>query len=718
MFLRVIYVSEGHGSMVKSARGRRWLFIGGVVLVLVVAAAAATPFLIPVDRYRPLLEQYIRAGTGRDVRIAALRLVLWPRVHVHAVDVRLRNPAGFPTEDAIEVKSVDLGVEPRALLTRRLVITYVALSGVRVNVLSDAAGRTNYDLPAPPQSAPAVTTEATDGGQSLLALTPIGAVTVKNVEIAIGGLDAARGRTTPVVTLAGLNARVRSIDPSASDWTKRLEITADLRGARLVTPLLAAPVRFQSGEFHLSGGKGLGTFAADLDTMRATGTVAIANVASPAVTFTLTIPRLDANFLQRLARISVGPAVSGSAEPRRLVARGEVGIDKFVFSAIEADRIRCRVSIYTDAVRADSYTLAAYGGTVQGAATLNYASAGLPASGTARVRGLDLGQVVRLADPRAPKIAGAVDADLGLSTTLGQDPLAALVAAGTFAVHQLAAPPVAASQASGRLSVRGGRLELPAYTLSAYGGTLQGAAALDYAAAALPVAGTVRARAINAAQFVGIFNPGPPRITGTLDADLRLSTALRRDPRAALTGAGTFAVRNGTLPGLNLRDFMVTAARTLQLSLPQGPTRFRYFGGDVSIAQQRVSSQALKLGGDDIEGMGRGSFGFDKTLDYTGTGVLKSLTSPGTSSMAGVVPSAGEIMGRFVPGASGATGVRIPFSIHGTFDEPKFALAGRPEFMNGTGSQPRQKPPQPQQPQLPRLPQLPPALQDLLKPPL
>lgn len=702
--------------MVRSSRGRQWLLIGGAVLVLVVAAAAATPFLIPVDRYRPLLEQYIRAGTGRDVRIAALRLVLWPRVHVHAADVRLRNPAGFPTGDAIEAKSVDLGVEPRALLTRRLAITYVALSGVRVNVLSDAAGRTNYDLPAPPRAAPPVTAGAAAGGQPLLALTPIGAVTMKNVEVAIGGLDARGGQTTPVVTLAGLNARVRSIDPSASDWTKRLEITADLRGARLVTPLLAAPVRFQSGEFHLSGGKGQGTFAAALDTMRATGTVAIAGVAPPAVTFTLAIPRLDANRLQRLVRTRGGPAVPGPAGPRRLVARGEVGIDKFVFSPIEADRIRSRLSIYTDAVRADSYMLGAYGGTVQGAAALNYASAGLPASGTARVRNLDLGQVVRLANPRAPKIAGAVDADLRLSTALGRDPLAALVAAGTFAVHRLAVPPVAASQASGRLSVRGGRLELPAYTLSAYGGTVQGAAALDYAAAALPVAGTVRARAINVAQVVGIFNPGPPRITGALDTDLRLSTALGRDPRAALTGAGTFAVRNGTLPGLNLRGFMVTAARALQLSLPQGPTRFRYFGGDVRIAQQRVSSQALRLDGDDIEGTGRGSFGFDKTLDYTGTGVLKSLTSPGTSPVAGVVPSAGEILGRFVPGAAGATGVRIPFSIHGTFDDPKFALAGTPEFIRGTGPQPQQMPPQPQQPQLPQLPQLPPALQNLLKP--
>lgn len=696
--------------MVRLARGRRWLFIGGAILALGVAAAAATPFLIPVERYRPLLEQYIQAGTGREVRIAALRLVLWPRVHVHAVDVRLRNPVRFPTGDAILVKSVDLGVEPRALLTRRLAITYVALSGVRVNVLSDAAGRTNYDLPAPPRSAPPLTA----GGQSLLAFTPIGAVTVKNVEVAIGRLDPAREQTTPVVTLVGLNARVSSIDPSASDWTRRIEITADLRDARLVTPLLAAPVRFRSGEFHLSGGKALGTFAADLDAMRATGTVAIADVASPAVTFTLVIPRLDANLLQRFVRTRGGPAVSGPAGPRRLVARGEVGIDKFVLSPIEADRIRCRLSIYMDAVRADSYTLAAYGGTVQGAAALSYASVGLPASGTARVRGLDLGQVVRLADPRAPKIAGAVDADLGLSTALGRDPLAALVAAGTFAVHQLTAPPLAASQVSGLLSVRGGKLELPAYTLSAYGGTVQGAAALDYAAAALPVAGTVRARAINVAQVVGIFNPGPATITGMLDTDLRLTTALRRDPRAALSGAGTFAVRNGTLPGLNLRDFMVTAARTLSLNPPQGPTRFRYFGGDVNIAQQRVSSQALRLDGDDIEGTGRGSFAFDKTLDYTGTGVLKSLTSPGTSSMVEGVPSAGEIMGRFVPGASGATGVRIPFSIHGTFDDPKFALAGRPEFVKGTGSRPQQKPPQPQ---LPRLPQLPPALQDLLKPP-
>jgi uncharacterized protein involved in outer membrane biogenesis len=45
-----------------------------------------------VDRCRPVLQDYIRTATGRDVQIAALRLALWPRPHVSAADVRLMNP--------------------------------------------------------------------------------------------------------------------------------------------------------------------------------------------------------------------------------------------------------------------------------------------------------------------------------------------------------------------------------------------------------------------------------------------------------------------------------------------------------------------------------------------------------------------------------------------------------------------------------------------------
>src|SRR5437588_3128627 len=214
---------------------------------------------------------------------------------------------------------------------------------------------------------------------------------------------------------------------------------------------------------------------------------------------------------------------------------------------------------------------------------------------------------------------------------------------------------------------------------------------------------TAQARGINLGRMVSTLSPQARKITGTLDADLRLATAAGRDPKAALTGTGAFAVRNGSFPGLDLKSSLAQMARALQLNVPAGDTRFRYFGGDLRIARQRVESHSLRLQGDDPDGTAGGSLGFDKTLDYTGVAVLKALAA-GASASAGALPSVSQLFGKMVPGAAGATGAQVPFSLRGTLDDPKFSLAGTPQFIRSQTTQPP-----PDQPQ-------PPSLQDLFKP--
>src|ERR1700731_2472521 len=149
-----------------------WVLIGGVVFVLGLAVALAVPFLIPVDRFRPLLVRSIEAGTGRQVQIDALTLHLVPTVHIHVVNVRVSNPQGFPQGDAIILKSVDLGIAPRALLSRRLDVTYIAVGGVRANLLRNPTGRTNFELPVPPGGVPPGSVAA--GGAPFLTVDHVG----------------------------------------------------------------------------------------------------------------------------------------------------------------------------------------------------------------------------------------------------------------------------------------------------------------------------------------------------------------------------------------------------------------------------------------------------------------------------------------------------------------------------------------------------------------
>ena len=680
-----------------------WVRVGGAILFLVLAAAVAAPFLIPVDRFRPLLVQFIDAATGRNIQIDALRLHLVPTIHIQAVNVRLKNATGFPDGDALVVKSVDLGVAPLALLSRRVVVTGIAIKAVHVNLLSDPAGRTNFD-PASPGRVPRPSkTPAARGGTPLLTLGRIGAVTARNVEITLADIDAPHRRITPTLTLAGVNAGVRSIDPTAANWLSRLDVGFDLRGTRLTTSSLTKPVVFETGDLRIKAGGARGTFSASLDRTRVTGTVTIGKFDPLSIRFTVATPELDVNTLERLAAHNGGGSAHLPSGPSRLLARGDVKVDRLLLTPFEATRATGQVSIYTNAVHLDSYTLSAYGGTIQGVAALNYGTAGLPANATAIVRGLNLEPVLSALSPRAPKAIGALDADLKVTTSLARDPRASLLARGPVRMDRLVLSPLEATRLRGVLTADSRTIRLDSTTFTAYGGTVRGGAALNYTLANLPAVVAATAQGVNVASLLSALSPGARKVTGALEANLNLATALGRDPQAALTGSGIFAVRDGSFPGLDLKNNMAQMARALAVNVPAGDTRFRYFGGDLRIAQERAYSNALQLNADGLDGTARGSVGFNHTLDYTGTGVLKSL-GPGMSLAASGLPSVGGILDRVVPGAGSVTGARVPFSLRGTIDAPKFSLAGVPQFLRDQSPLQQQQPPQqPQQPSLPDL---------------
>jgi hypothetical protein len=120
---------------------------------------------------------------------------------------------------------------------------------------------------------------------------------------------------------------------------------------------------------------------------------------------------------------------------------------------------------------------------------------------------------------------------------------------------------------------------------------------------------------------------------------------------------------------------MVQIAKALQYHGPSGATRFSYFGGDLRFAQQRGYSNDLRLHGEGLEGTARGSFGFNKTLDYGGTAVVQTVASK-TPSAGGLFAKIGNLLGEVVRGVTGPTEVRAAFYLKGTFERSKFLLVG------------------------------------------
>jgi hypothetical protein len=178
------------------------------------------------------------------------------------------------------------------------------------------------------------------------------------------------------------------------------------------------------------------------------------------------------------------------------------------------------------------------------------------------------------------------------------------------------------------------------------------------------------------------------------------------DPLAALTGAGTFAVRNGTIQGLDVRNTLVSVAKIAEF-VSAGITKFRYFGGDFLIQQQRVYSNTLKLDSDGLQATGQGSSGFDKTLNYTGIGDVKTTMFGQPQTQLGLMLLRNALGGK-VPESVRDFTARVPFALKGTFDNPKFSTTGVPQVTpQNAPAKPQPQQPEPNPPQIPGIPQLP-----------
>jgi hypothetical protein len=410
----------------------RTVRIAAALVVVSLLGILVLPLLIPVDRYRPLLVWAIESGTGRSVQIDALKLALVPTVRIRVVGFRMKNPRGFPDGDALAASSINVGIDPHALLSRRLNVTYIAPADLQVNVLRAASGRTNFADPIPSKSTASKAAASRPGGVPFFTVEHVGDVILTHAAVSLADVVGA-APAKPSFTLRVVHGRIGGIDPQVLDWAKRLAVVADLRDAQLATTLLAKPVTFRSGELTLKDGAARATFAASAGPVDVTGTAALVRLAPLSMTFALVTPELDLKNLAQL--IDVG-AQERAAEPvpNRLVAHGTVKAAKMSFAPLVGTQFRGQLEVYTRAVRIPSCTFSGYGGTVAGSMSLDGA-VGSPATVTLLARGLRVAQTLAAIGLGATNVTGTLDAGFGITTLLARNPGQSTTATGTFTVR-------------------------------------------------------------------------------------------------------------------------------------------------------------------------------------------------------------------------------------------------------------------------------------------
>src|SRR5215469_2673939 len=149
------------------------LLIGlAVVIVLVIAAAIAVPFFIPLDTYKGKIIALVKSETGRDLKIdGPVHFSLFPSVALEANDVSLSNPAGTVSPSMVQLKTLAVELKLLPLIHGGLEISQFKLVQPAIALEVDKQGKPNWAFTtptsagtAPPAARPGATAPEANGG--------------------------------------------------------------------------------------------------------------------------------------------------------------------------------------------------------------------------------------------------------------------------------------------------------------------------------------------------------------------------------------------------------------------------------------------------------------------------------------------------------------------------------------------------------------------------
>ncbi|HUN52763.1 MAG TPA: AsmA family protein [Candidatus Sulfotelmatobacter sp.] len=173
---------------------KKFLIGLAVVIVLLLVAAVAVPFFIPLDTYKQQIVAQVKNATGRDLAIAGpVSFSLLPRLELEANKVTFSNAAGAADPQMASFDQLQIRLQMFPLLHGEVAIDSFVLVNPVIHLEINKAGRPNWAFGEPAKaaspaakSAAAGSTAASGGGQGATALS----------ELRLGELRLANGTVT------------------------------------------------------------------------------------------------------------------------------------------------------------------------------------------------------------------------------------------------------------------------------------------------------------------------------------------------------------------------------------------------------------------------------------------------------------------------------------------------------------------------------------------
>ncbi|HZL60639.1 MAG TPA: AsmA family protein [Stellaceae bacterium] len=166
------------------------LLIGvGAVVALLIVAAIAVPFFVPVDAYKTKLIDAVRESTGRDLRIdGPMSFRLLPNIALSAENVSFSNASDGVAKNMAQLKSLEVRLRLLPLLTGTIAVDSFVLTDPVIALEIDRGGHANWDfskpaVPGAPVSARPAAAASQGGGMAELSSFRLANLKLENGQV-------------------------------------------------------------------------------------------------------------------------------------------------------------------------------------------------------------------------------------------------------------------------------------------------------------------------------------------------------------------------------------------------------------------------------------------------------------------------------------------------------------------------------------------------------
>ncbi|WP_421285253.1 AsmA family protein [Aeromonas veronii] len=179
-----------------------------ILLGIAVAALLAIVTLISLidpNQFKPQLAEQVRKSTGRELVMAGeIDWRFWPSLGLSLEKVALRNPAGFAEPDLVRFEQGEASVALLPLLSHRLEIGKVTLSGAHLFIQTKADGSTNLSG--------LIKDAAADASEPVVPATPAPAADSKPWQISLQGVALSQASALVQDDRSGTSLRLDRLD--------------------------------------------------------------------------------------------------------------------------------------------------------------------------------------------------------------------------------------------------------------------------------------------------------------------------------------------------------------------------------------------------------------------------------------------------------------------------------------------------------------------------